>query len=227
MMARYGWAGASVLLVGAVLWLPATSVALCYALGTLPGTKLQVLPIAAYLYWQGLWRIGCRGVVAAALCGRSSGAGPCCQPSPSYAGRRAGRLRLARAWRGHAGATARLSRTRTVARTGWACKEALQLFSGPHPAYGGVVVGEAYRVDQDKGAGGRFDPDLESTWGKGGSAHAADRSLHVGRNAWGGVCRQRWLQDYGGNNPDAGLLDRLGRGARSLRPGRADDGGNA
>ena len=49
-------------------------------------------------------------------------------------------------------------------------QEALQLFPGPHPAYGGVVVGEAYRVDQDKTAEGRFNPDAPSTWGKGGSA---------------------------------------------------------
>lgn len=48
--------------------------------------------------------------------------------------------------------------------------EARQLFPGPHPAYGGVVVGEAYRVDHDKVAGLRFDPDNRATWGQGGKA---------------------------------------------------------
>jgi type IV secretion system protein VirD4 len=45
-----------------------------------------------------------------------------------------------------------------------------KLFPGPHPAYGGVVVGEAYRVDQDKVAAVRFDPADRSTWGQGGKA---------------------------------------------------------
>jgi type IV secretion system protein VirD4 len=44
-----------------------------------------------------------------------------------------------------------------------------KLFRGPHPLYGGIVVGEAYRVDQDsKVAGMRFDPRDERTWGIGG-----------------------------------------------------------
>ncbi len=49
-------------------------------------------------------------------------------------------------------------------------EEARRLFPGPHPAYGGVAVGEAYRVDQDATAGERFDPDNRKTWGKGGTA---------------------------------------------------------
>ena len=47
-------------------------------------------------------------------------------------------------------------------------KAARELFPGPHPEYGGVVVGEAYRVDQDTVAGVGFDPDQRSTWGTGG-----------------------------------------------------------
>ncbi len=47
---------------------------------------------------------------------------------------------------------------------------ARELFPGPHPEYGGVVVGEAYRVDQDTVAGIGFDPDKRSTWGAGGKA---------------------------------------------------------
>jgi type IV secretion system protein VirD4 len=49
--------------------------------------------------------------------------------------------------------------------------DARKLFRGPHPVYGGIVVGEAYRVDQDrKVAGMRFDPGDKSTWGMGGKA---------------------------------------------------------
>ena len=45
-----------------------------------------------------------------------------------------------------------------------------RLFPGPNPRYGGIVVGEAYRVDQDSVAGVPFDPADEKTWGKGGKA---------------------------------------------------------
>ncbi len=44
------------------------------------------------------------------------------------------------------------------------------LFPGPRQAYGGVVVGEAYRVDQDPACRVRFDPQDDRTWGHGGSA---------------------------------------------------------
>ncbi|MBN8900107.1 MAG: type IV secretory system conjugative DNA transfer family protein, partial [Rhodospirillales bacterium] len=52
-------------------------------------------------------------------------------------------------------------------------REAQKLFPGPDPAYGGIVVGEAYRVDQDRGARGArsaFDPADRATWGRGGTA---------------------------------------------------------
>lgn len=49
-------------------------------------------------------------------------------------------------------------------------KDARELFPGPDPVYGGVVVGEAYRVDQDRAAGRRFLPHDKSTWGIGGNA---------------------------------------------------------
>ena len=48
--------------------------------------------------------------------------------------------------------------------------DALRLFSGPDPRHGGVVVGEAYRVDLDTVAGTRFLPRDRSTWGRGGTA---------------------------------------------------------
>ena len=47
---------------------------------------------------------------------------------------------------------------------------ARERFSGVHPAFGGVVVGEAYRVDQDKVAARRFDPEEPRSWGQGGQA---------------------------------------------------------
>ena len=48
---------------------------------------------------------------------------------------------------------------------------AQKAFSGPDPAYGGLVVGEAYRVDEDRAAKhGAFDPADRRTWGMGGRA---------------------------------------------------------
>lgn len=47
---------------------------------------------------------------------------------------------------------------------------ASERFSGANPAFGGIVVGEAYRVDQDRGAAKRFNPDDPKSWGKGGKA---------------------------------------------------------
>lgn len=59
-------------------------------------------------------------------------------------------------------------------------KEARRLFPGPDPRHGGIVVGEAYRVDQDRvarhgsswhGSSCRaFDPSDPATWGTGGTA---------------------------------------------------------
>ena len=49
-------------------------------------------------------------------------------------------------------------------------EQARQRFPGINPAFGGIVVGEAYRVDQDKAASQRFDPENPKTWGQGGKA---------------------------------------------------------
>lgn len=49
--------------------------------------------------------------------------------------------------------------------------DAQKLFPGPHPLYGGTVVGEAYRVDHDRNVAGiRFNPRDEASWGLGGKA---------------------------------------------------------
>ena len=55
-----------------------------------------------------------------------------------------------------------------------------RMFPGPDPVYGGVVVGEAYRVDQDSVASMRFDPKDRRTWGRGGTA-----PLLIDRLDWG------------------------------------------
>jgi type IV secretion system protein VirD4 len=47
---------------------------------------------------------------------------------------------------------------------------AREVFPAPSPEFGGVVVGEAYRVDQDTVAVVAFDPAKKATWGKGGKA---------------------------------------------------------
>jgi type IV secretion system protein VirD4 len=49
-------------------------------------------------------------------------------------------------------------------------KAMMALFPGPRQAYGGVVVGEAYRVDRDPASRVRFEPRDKTTWGDGGCA---------------------------------------------------------
>ncbi|HUB11347.1 MAG TPA: type IV secretory system conjugative DNA transfer family protein [Acetobacteraceae bacterium] len=51
-----------------------------------------------------------------------------------------------------------------------AMRDARRLFPGPDDTYGGIVVGEAYRVDQDRVARQAFDPADQRTWGQGGTA---------------------------------------------------------
>jgi len=45
-------------------------------------------------------------------------------------------------------------------------ERAAETFPGPDPHYGGIVVGEAYRVDLDGVANLQFNPRAPSTWGK-------------------------------------------------------------
>jgi type IV secretion system protein VirD4 len=49
-------------------------------------------------------------------------------------------------------------------------EEAKERFPGPNRDFGGLVVGECYRVDQDKKSRGRFIPSNQQTWGIGGQA---------------------------------------------------------
>ena len=53
-----------------------------------------------------------------------------------------------------------------------AMREARRLFPGPDEVFGGIVVGEAYRVDQDRVASRACDPADKTSWGQGGSAPA-------------------------------------------------------
>ena len=62
-----------------------------------------------------------------------------------------------------------------------AMKQAQKLFPGPDPAYGGIVVGEAYRVDHDPVARrSRFSPRDRATWGRGGTAPVLIDPCHGG-----------------------------------------------
>lgn len=51
-----------------------------------------------------------------------------------------------------------------------AIRDAQNLFPGPDASYGGIVVGEAYRVDQDRAARRAFNSADKSSWGQGGTA---------------------------------------------------------
>jgi type IV secretion system protein VirD4 len=48
--------------------------------------------------------------------------------------------------------------------------KAREIFPGPSAGFGGIVVGEAYRVDEDRVATVAFDPADKASWGKGGKA---------------------------------------------------------
>ena len=54
--------------------------------------------------------------------------------------------------------------------TGWRSPRRAALFDGDRTQTGGVVIGEAYRVDQDASAHRPFDPRDSATWGQGGQA---------------------------------------------------------
>lgn len=167
MKARLIWTGA-MLVLGAALWLPMTSLALCVVLKTLWQNDPWVLPVAAFYYWRDF---GNDPVVANLLRLCAAGAGmvallpafcALCWPESH-------RMRPARPGE-QAPAPKRALSDAHGAADWMTIKAARKLFSGPHPAYGGIVVGEAYRVDQDKVAGVRFDPDNRATWGQGGKA---------------------------------------------------------
>jgi type IV secretion system protein VirD4 len=72
--------------------------------------------------------------------------------------------------------------TDTYGRAHWmSMARALQTFPGPDPLYGGMVVGEAYRVDQDKVASQPFNPAIPKSWGQGGKAKLLIDPCHAGQ----------------------------------------------
>lgn len=76
------------------------------------------------------------------------------------------------------------ARTDTFGHADWmTMKEATALFDTSRGPLGGVVVGEAYRVDEDPGSIGRaFDPRDRTSWGNGGKAPLLTFDL-----GWGGT----------------------------------------
>ena len=95
--------------------------------------------------------------------------------------------------------------------------KAREVFPGPSAEFGGIVVGEAYRVDQDRVAAVAFDPANKATWGKGGKASAAHRPLQVRPHAQPGLRRGWIVQDHVGRL-HAADVDRLrGRPGSVLR----------
>ena len=167
MTSRLTWTAAW-LLFGALLWLPLTSVALCVALRTWDRTSPWVLPFAAFYYWRD--HGGAPGVARwLPVC--AGGAGLLAL-APAYCALfwpENRHLRAARA--GQKPSAPRRALSDVHGNADWmSMKDAIRFFPGPNPLYGGVVVGEAYRVDQDKVAGLRFDPDDRGTWGRGGTA---------------------------------------------------------
>jgi type IV secretion system protein VirD4 len=94
--------------------------------------------------------------------------------------------------------------------------DARKLFHGPHPLHGGIVVGEAYRVDHDRSVAGiRFEPRDETSWGLGRQGAIADRPVHRGQRAQPGLRRARRLQDDL-SGVDGADLDRQQRDPRSV-----------
>ena len=109
------------------------------------------------LYWPNSSPVRC-GVAVACAVGASASA----EPSAACAGRcgrRGGGTNIERAL------------TDNFGHADWmAIVEARSLFDGGRASMGGVVIGEAYRVDQDASVHRQFDPRNSTSWGQGGQA---------------------------------------------------------
>ena len=80
------------------------------------------------------------------------------------------RLTLQQTLHGRTGPRLVRGRSDNFGHADWlALRDARRLFPGPDDTHGGIVVGEAYRVDQDRVARRVFDPADRSTWGQGGT----------------------------------------------------------
>ena len=167
MKRRLRWA-AGVAVAGAVAWFPMTSVGTTLLLRTYDQTSAAVLPAAAYYYWRD-HRTVPQVANALPLAGWGAGALALLPGALVLCWPQSQRLRRARP--GEVPPPPRRALSDAHGNADWmTLADARKLFPGPHPAYGGVVVGECYRVDKDKVAGVRFDPDDPATWGQGGKA---------------------------------------------------------
>jgi len=155
-------------MLGGLAWLPMVSVGMSLALHTLDRMPPRALPFAAYYYWTQVraeplvahWFPLCLG--AATVLALTPAVALLCWPRSRV-------IRVARPGQTPPAPLRALSDLHGSAD--WlSMAEARRLFPGPHPEYGGVVVGEAYRVDQDEVASGPFDPADPKTWGQGGKA---------------------------------------------------------
>ncbi len=156
------------LALGAAAWLPMTSLGTTLALHTFNRVEAGTLPTAAYYYWRDY---GDAPAVRRALTLSAAGAGTLAALPAFLALCWPASRRLRGARRGEVPPPPRRALSDAHGNADWmTLADARKLFPGPHPAYGGVVVGEAYRVDQDKVAGVRFNPDDPATWGQGGKA---------------------------------------------------------
>ncbi len=154
--------------IGAALWLPLTSFALGTALHTWNSLSPWVAPVSAYFYWRDY-----SGLPAVAkwlpIC--AAGAGILAALPAAIMLFRPSRHPLRAARQGETPPKPQRALSDTHGNADWlTIKAARELFPGPAPGYGGVVVGEAYRVDQDSVAAVRLNPDDPKTWGQGGKA---------------------------------------------------------
>jgi type IV secretion system protein VirD4 len=91
------------------------------------------------------------------------------------------RLTLQQTLRGRTGPRLVRGRSDNFGHADWlTIRDARRLFPGPDAAHGGIVVGEAYRVDRDRVARRAFAPADRSTWGQGGTAPLLIDPCHSG-----------------------------------------------
>lgn len=168
---------ASALAVGVLVWPVVTSAMFNSALHW-PSAPSLTNPAPAYYYWRDYKQVA---AVKRWLPPCAAGSGLLCLlPAALIAfARPSRRLREARA--GETLPKPRRAFSTIHGSADWlSMNAAREMFSGPNPAYGGLVVGEAYRVDQDAVAGKRFLPDDASTWGVGGKAPLLIDPCHTG-----------------------------------------------
>lgn len=139
--------------VGILLWLPATSalvVLLLHRWGELPPS---VVPLAALYFWRDYG--GLPSVREALLQAAAGGAVVAMVPAALVLFG-SNRDRLQPALNGAVAPSPKRALSTAHGGAEWlSIKAARELFPGPHPTWGGVVVGEAYRPDLKPSQGGK------------------------------------------------------------------------